>query len=136
MKDNILTIKYGNSDVQVDYKPGYRPAQFMFKNKIADEDQATEMFKVAKATHAARLTATIQSEGSKAIKATEKVAWKAGVFMVTATVDYDRGQATEQHRELIEEWKRKKAIESVKAENRANEYLALLDSDKKSVKVA
>jgi hypothetical protein len=131
---NIITIKFGSSEIQVDYKPGYRPLQFMQKNKLTDEDTAKEMFTVAKAAHAAKLNASIQSEGSKAIKAQEKVAWKGGVFAVTAVVEYDRGQATEAHRELIEDWKRKKAIESVKAENRANEYLAMLDSQ--MVKVA
>jgi hypothetical protein len=135
MGQNLITINYAGESVQVDYKPGYRPLQFMFKNKLSDEDKAKEMFARAKEAHAAKLNTTIQAKNLKPLKATEKVNWKNNTFMVTAAVEYDAGEATEEHVELIKKYLDDKKAQSDKAIERVNNFLAQFEG-KPAKKVA
>lgn len=130
----VLTIVVCGATTQVVYTPNMRFSDFMKHNSIADNTTATPLYNEAKRVNALEQSKRIDALTVQDVKQSAK--WKNGVFVIeSASIRQHNAEADSiSDTFLIRQWAAKKALESQKAQERANGFLAMRDA--KLAKVA
>ena len=121
-----VKITYAGQEVNVKFAPGIRFSHFRTHNNLVAEDmdeQANEMFIRAQTQFALDEMESLKNESP--YKATQKVAWKNGIFVAQTQLHYETSADSVKHAELVKAWAKKKLQESAKAQERAKSFLVM-----------
>lgn len=123
MANKTIKVTFGNEQTECTYRRGMRFYQFMSENALKDEKHARELFTRCNQKDAQEMFETIDKSELVSVKVSVKYDAKANGFKdVTMLKAVSNKLST--NTDAIIEWRNKKALDSAKAIDHADTYLA------------